>query len=100
MRVVPLITASIFGVALSLMLGAYNGDWSTAKSNLASLDAGLWTACADFHSPWTTSPAGSFGRVKAMPTQCFRINRQSAASMGMSNKLFGLLKATRAMGEP
>jgi hypothetical protein len=97
MRVVPLITSAIFGVALTLMLSSYGGDWSVAKGNLASIDAGLWSACVETKAPWTT-PAGSFGRVKTMP-QCFTLSRQSSAALGMSNKLFGLLKATRAMGE-
>lgn len=88
---------------LSFALPGYTMEnWSTVKGNLASGSLGLFHGCVELHSPWTH--AGAFGGMvgggggrKALPVQCFTLNRHATAMLGFSPRLYGLLKAARIM---
>lgn len=91
MRTPPLIATAIYAAALALLLPGLTASWTTAHSNFASINAGLFNACVEQHAPWL--PAALLRRGP----HCFDLSRAATPGLGFSPNLHGLLQAARVM---
>jgi hypothetical protein len=91
MRSPPLIATAIYAAALALLLPGLTASWTTAHSNFAAINAGLFNACVEQHAPWL--PAALLRRGP----HCFDLSRAATPRLGFSPNLHGLLQAARVM---